>query len=81
MTEPTLESVPVLIPARFHRTRAEVASATMAGLSAWIEALPTANHRGELADADTATAKAWALDVIRALPTQGTGDGNIGILR
>ena len=81
MTKPTLESVPILIPARFHRARAEVATATLADLSAWIEALPTANHQGALADADTATAKAWALDVIGALPTQGTGDGNNGIHR
>lgn len=78
MTTQALHGVPMLVPARFHRAREAVAQATLADLSAWIEALPTASRRGALADADTDTAKAWALDVIRALPTQGTGAGNNG---
>ncbi len=78
MTTQALDRVPMLIPARFTRARDALARVTLADLSAWIEALPTASRRGTLADADTDTAKAWALDVIRALPTQGKGDGNNG---
>lgn len=78
MTTQALYGVPMLIPQRFTRAREASARTMLADLSAWIEALPTASCRGALADADTDTAKAWALDVIRALPTQGTGDGNDG---
>lgn len=76
MTTQALDGVPMLIPARFTRARDALARVTFADLSAWIEALPTASRA--LADADTDTAKAWALDVIRALPTQGKGGGNDG---
>lgn len=70
MTTSALDGVALLIPARFHRARENAAQAVLADLSACIAALPTAFRTGSLVDADTDTAKAWARDVIRALPTR-----------
>jgi len=79
---PAFEGVPFLIPVRVHRAREAVARATLADLSALIDALPTATPcpaNGGLSDADADTAKAWARSVVRALPTTNIGaddDGN-----
>lgn len=67
--------VPFLLPARVHHARNAVVGATIADISAFIDALPTAAPCP--ADAGGELTKAWALSVIRALPTlKGTDDGN-----
>ena len=66
--------VPFLLPARVHHARNAVARATIADISAFIDALPTAAPSP--AD-DGELTRAWALSVIRALPTlKGADDGN-----
>ncbi|ONF49436.1 hypothetical protein [Methylobacterium radiotolerans] len=72
MTNHLLDGVSLLIPARFRRAHSERARALLSELTAEIAAQPTA----ALADADTDAAKAWALRVIQALPTEkGDSDG------
>lgn len=69
-----LNDVPFLLPARVHHARNAVARATIADVSAFIDALPTAAPSP--AD-DGELTKSWALSVIRALPTsKGISDGN-----
>lgn len=67
--------VPFLLPLRVHQARNAVALATIADISAFIDALPTAAPSP--ANGDGELTKAWALSVIRALPTlKGPDDGN-----
>jgi hypothetical protein len=78
MTSPNLTGVPLLLPARVKAAREAVMTATLADLSALIDALPTATpgDSGTLSDNDTAQTKAWAQSVISALPTSGADHGN-----